>query len=155
MSVSILMPLVLSDLLVDLPVGCCCYGGSCIAAATAFKTTDTFIVHGGVPSDGFSIASLDAISPELRASFASVLPNADAPDAPAGTPADGRLKPDSASAAELLQGVLWSDPAAFGEIGTMSNESRGGAGCLFGTDVVRDFLMRHGLKRLVRSHRMC
>ena len=119
---------------------CCCSHYS--------QTTDTFIVHGGVPSDGFSIASLDAISPETRASFASVLPDAAASsDAPASAQAD--------SAAELLQGVLWSDPAAFGEVGTVANESRGGAGCLFGVDVVRDFLTRHGLKRLVRSHRAC
>ena len=54
--------------------------------------------------------------------------------------------------AMLLQGLLWSDPSE--EDGLRVNDRRGGAGTLFGPDVARRWLQRHGLTTLVRSHQV-
>ncbi|KAK7934348.1 hypothetical protein WMY93_005244 [Mugilogobius chulae] len=45
--------------------------------------------------------------------------------------------------------LLWSDPMT--EDGCMPNEVRGG-GCYWGPDVTEDFLNRHNLQLLIRSH---
>ena len=102
-------------------------------AATA---PEAFIVHGGLPSDQFEIADLAALSAADRA-VPSVLP--------AGGGGEERR--------QLMAGVLWSDPAhGRGHVGVTSNEARGGTGVIFAEDVTRDFLRRHSMRLLIRSH---
>lgn len=45
--------------------------------------------------------------------------------------------------------LLWSDPMAHD--GCIPNELRGG-GCYWGPDVTRDFLSKHNMQLIVRSH---
>lgn len=45
--------------------------------------------------------------------------------------------------------LLWSDPMA--EDGCIPNEVRGG-GCYWGPDVTEDFLNKHNLQLIIRSH---
>lgn len=78
----------------------------------------------------------------------------------------------------LLRGLLWSDPVAEEsaassptlsltlspaltltpdpnqESGFEPNTRRGDAGSLYGTDAAREWLLRHGLRHLVRSHEL-
>jgi len=54
-----------------------------------------------------------------------------------------------------VQDVLWSDPGLLRDRGVeVPNRDRGGAGCVFGGYLVTEFLERHGLHRLVRSHQV-
>ena len=150
------------------------------ALPLAAKTADTFIVHGGLPSEGFAISDLEAIPPEVRARLGSVLtPVAgaeaahdaeeeeeaaggasgaageagEAGEAMEAGEAGEAMEAGDTAASQLARGVLWSDPAAGREhSGAVSNASRGGAGAIFGEDVTRSFLRAHGLVRVVRSH---
>ena len=54
---------------------------------------------------------------------------------------------------DLVQGVLWSDPSEVVD-GFVANDSRGGAGALFGKRAMREWLQRHGYKLLVRGHQV-
>lgn len=45
--------------------------------------------------------------------------------------------------------LLWSDPMI--QDGCIPNEVRGG-GCYWGPDITEDFLNRHNLQLLIRSH---
>ena len=114
------------------------------ALPIAAKTAEAFIVHGGLPSDCFSIAQLEAISPADRAALSSVLPSEGS---------EGSCARADAAVIDVVRGVLWSDPASGrGHVGVENNASRGGAGSLFAEDVTRAFLAAHGLLRVVRSH---
>ena len=66
-----------------------------------------------------------------------------------GAPAEAEVERGVA----LLRGLLWSDPVAE-ERGFEPNTRRGGAGALYGTDAAREWLLRHGLRHLVRSHEL-
>ena len=146
------------------------------------RTSDTFIVHGGLPSEAFGIGDLEAITPEMRSRLGSVLSPAPAAEEalaageagagegePAekaagggeagggeGDPADeGATNEDTTEAAAVVRGVLWSDPAAGREhSGAVSNASRGGAGAIFGEDVTVGFLRSHGLLLASRAYEL-
>ena len=105
---------------------------------------EAFIVHGGLPSEKFEIATLARLGVAERR-LPSVLRAA--PEGPSAHAAAEQLA--------LMQGVLWSDPAhGRDHVGVKSNDSRGGTGCLFAEDVSRAFLQREGLRFLIRSHQV-
>ena len=107
---------------------------------------EAFIVHGGLPSEKFEIATLARLGVAERR-LPSVLHAAAAPEGPSAHAAAEQLA--------LMQGVLWSDPAHGRDHGGVkSNDSRGGTGCLFAEDVSRAFLQREGLRFLIRSHQV-
>jgi diadenosine tetraphosphatase ApaH/serine/threonine PP2A family protein phosphatase len=107
---------------------------------------EAFIVHGGLPSEKFEIATLARLGVAERR-LPSVLRAAAAPEGPSAHAAAEQLA--------LMQGVLWSDPAhGRDHVGVKSNDSRGGTGCLFAEDVSRAFLQREGLRFLIRSHQV-
>ena len=107
-----------------------CFASLPIAA----RTNSCAIIHGGPPSEEFQLSDLVQISVEERSTVRSSLEVEDQP------------------IAMLLQGLLWSDPSE--EDGLRVNDRRGGAGTLFGPDVARRWLQRHGLTTLVRSHQV-
>mmetsp|Transcript_30239 Transcript_30239/g.66308 ORF Transcript_30239/g.66308 Transcript_30239/m.66308 type:complete len:702 (-) Transcript_30239:612-2717(-) len=127
------------------------------------RTAHALVLHGGIPNEAFTIRALEQLSPQQRAVH-TVLSQIGA--SPPATPVESTPKPSSSSrpeaqpsaseaarASSLIQGVLWSDPLV-NSIGFERNEPRGGAGSLFGEDVTRKFLEKHGLRHLVRSHQM-
>lgn len=93
-------------------------------------TENAAIMHGGIPSDTFHLDEVRAISADERCRACSV------------------LEPHN-NTEQLLQNILWSDP--IDEEGITFNDDRG-AGNVFGPDVARRFLDRHGLMYLIRSH---
>ena len=147
----------------------------------AARTHDSFIMHGGLPSETFQIDDLVRVRPAERAAMPSVVqpidtheppppppPTSDSPGPSSmhppqpsppqpsppqpSPPQPSPLQPSSAETAALMRSVLWSDPGD--GLGVLINEPRGGAGVLFGDDVTLSFLRRHGLRRLVRSHQV-
>lgn len=95
----------------------------------ALRTQTAVILHGGIPTDDFELDLLAAVSAESRME----MPSVQSPE--------GMME-------ELVQGIMWSDPAA--EDGLVENER--GAGVEFGPDITRDFLDRHNLKYIIRAH---
>ena len=106
----------------------------CFAALPLLAITrHACIMHGGLPTEELDVASVAAISPAARSGMYAAVEATD-------------------DASKLVQGLLWSDPTD--SSGVVTNESRGGAGALFGSDVTRRWLQRNGLRLLVRSHQM-
>jgi serine/threonine-protein phosphatase with EF-hand domain len=93
------------------------------------RTECAAILHGGIPSDHFSLADVQAISAEERC---QVMTTVEAKD----------------DVTRLLEGILWSDPSP--QPGIHPNSR--GCGVLFGPEITRDFLERHDLLYLIRSH---
>mmetsp|Transcript_129980 Transcript_129980/g.243099 ORF Transcript_129980/g.243099 Transcript_129980/m.243099 type:complete len:700 (+) Transcript_129980:86-2185(+) len=102
------------------------------------RTSEAFIVHGGLPSQDLKISDIERISSEER-NMQSVIKK--------------RAPANKKDVAEILQGLVWSDPVD-AESGILANPKRGSAGSTFGTDVTRNWLKEHGLRYLVRSHQM-
>jgi len=93
------------------------------------RTDNAIILHGGLPSRDFKLSDLEAVSAETRFKLKTVT--------------------DAKNAEEkLLEGILWSDPSP--RKGVQPNER--GYGIEFGPDVARDFLERHDLRCIIRSH---
>ena len=136
----------------------------------AAHTASAFIVHGGLPSAHLSLQQLRDLPPAARRA-PSVLRHAaaagkstaaeEAATGGASTAGGAAATGDGGAPAEaevergvaLLRGLLWSDPVAE-ERGFEPNTRRGGAGALYGTDAAREWLLRHGLRHLVRSHEL-
>ncbi|XP_050731187.1 serine/threonine-protein phosphatase with EF-hands 2-like isoform X2 [Eriocheir sinensis] len=114
------------------------------------------VVHGGISLD----TDLRSLATADRSKYTSVL------RAPAGRMGedeysleeDGDEEPDACREVRLLSAtyewkqvldLLWSDPHT--HPGCRPNSFRGG-GSYFGPDVTKDFLDRHGLVLLIRSH---
>lgn len=142
---------------------------SVYAALPIAATTDSaLIVHGGLPSAEMSLGTVQRLSAADRA-LPSVLPSA----RPSAASAEARIRErlgglhrsDGAGAPgeggeahadsthELIQGLVWSDPDVRIR-GVRRNEPRGGAGYLFGPDVAEEWLRRHNMRDLVRSHQV-
>ncbi|CAB9510566.1 Phytochrome-associated serine/threonine-protein phosphatase [Seminavis robusta] len=100
------------------------------AALPVCAVTDTsFIVHGGLPSDNFSLSQVAEITPDERCKLHTVM--------------ESRNEHE-----KLLEGLIWSDPSDFDGVA----ENARGCGIEFGPDVVKDFLDRHNLQYIVRGH---
>lgn len=98
----------------------------------AVKTDSAIIMHGGLPSEDFSLDMIERITPEERFQVKTMVePGADD------------------HTCELMQNIVWSDPQPME--GVSSNEERG-CGVRYGPDVVFKFLADHGLTYLIRSH---
>jgi diadenosine tetraphosphatase ApaH/serine/threonine PP2A family protein phosphatase len=125
----------------------------------AAHTASAFIVHGGLPSAQLSLQQLRDLPPAARRA-PSVLRHA-AAAGEAASAGGAAVRGDGGAAVEvevergvaLLRGLLWSDPVAE-ERGFEPNTRRGDAGSLYGTDAAREWLLRHGLRHLVRSHEL-
>jgi serine/threonine-protein phosphatase PP1 catalytic subunit len=100
------------------------------ALPIAAVTNNSFIVHGGLPSQSFQLDDLRAVTAQDRCQV--------------NTTIQPRNKVE-----KLLQGLLWSDPTV--QDGIYPNKCRT-VGTLFGPDVASEFLKRHGLKYLIRAH---
>ena len=96
-------------------------------------TSHAAIVHGGLPGPELDLGAVSSIA-RGRDDLRSV------------------LQPEGQPDAALIQGLVWSDPSY--DDGLHTNESRGGAGFIFGPDVARAWLERQGLRYLVRSHQV-
>lgn len=94
-------------------------------------TQHAVIMHGGLPSEAFELDDVRAISAARRQATPTTI---------------GATDP----VCQLMEALLWSDPTE--ESGIERSTKRGGAGSLFGADVARRWLQRHGLQKLVRSH---
>nr|XP_045623056.1 serine/threonine-protein phosphatase with EF-hands 2-like [Procambarus clarkii] len=114
------------------------------------------VVHGGISTD----IDLKEIANIDRSKYVSVLrsPAATLPDgeslscdtlsSPTDLDREARLAAANYEWKQVLD-LLWSDPQT--EFGCQPNAFRGG-GSYFGPDVTRDFLVKHGLALLIRSH---
>ena len=139
------------------------------ALPIAATTESALIVHGGLPSAEMRLETLQRLSAADRA-LPSVLPSARPSAASAevrirermsglrrtGSDVGARGEGDvqaADSTHELIQGLVWSDPDVRIR-GVRRNEPRGGAGYLFGPDVAEEWLRRHGMRDLVRSHQV-
>jgi diadenosine tetraphosphatase ApaH/serine/threonine PP2A family protein phosphatase len=94
------------------------------------RTECSAILHGGLPSDHFSLTDLQAISVDARCLVATTVEPKD-------------------DVTRLLEGILWSDPSP--RPGIHPNTHRG-CGVFFGPEIARDFLERHDLLYLIRGH---
>jgi Ca2+-binding EF-hand superfamily protein/diadenosine tetraphosphatase ApaH/serine/threonine PP2A family protein phosphatase len=95
-------------------------------------TKTAAILHGGLPSRDFDLKHVEEISTEARCRVKTAVNDSTDP------------------IAQLIQGILWSDPSP-NRYGIHFNKTRT-IGVTFGPDVVRDFLNRHGLLYLIRGH---
>lgn len=93
------------------------------------KTDTACILHGGIPKQDFSLHEIEVISSQARSKMSSL------------------VQPQTAEE-KLVQFILWSDPS---DKDGISPNPRG-CGIAFGPDIARDFLKRHNLKYLIRSH---
>ena len=98
--------------------------------AIVLETYETYVCHGG-PVSG-NVMDIDELSNMIVGQRIETVMNDD-------------------EASKVAQDILWSDPD-FDVRGTRSNESRGGVGIFYGSDVVKRFLRHNGLRNLVRSH---
>lgn len=99
------------------------------ALPIAAVTDNSFIVHGGLPHDHFSLDQIAAITPKERSKMFTVMENG----------CEKEL---------LLESLMWSDPSIFDGIA----ENPRGCGIEFGPDVAKDFLDREGLTYILRGH---
>jgi len=93
------------------------------------RTNKAVVLHGGIPSADFSLAKVNKVAASTRCSIKTTADPYDDDE-------------------ELLQGILWSDPAEEDGI----EQSERGAGFMFGPDIAREFLQREGLQYLIRAH---
>ncbi|KAG7162043.1 Serine/threonine-protein phosphatase with EF-hands pef-1-like [Homarus americanus] len=114
------------------------------------------VVHGGISLD----TDLKWIATIDRSKYMSVLrtPAANLLDDTSSTEDGGDDEPDACKEVRLLTStyewkqvldLLWSDPQT--HAGCRPNSFRGG-GSYFGPDITCDFLRKHGLSLLIRSH---
>lgn len=92
-------------------------------------TKQAAIMHGGIPSKGFSLERLKAVDSDLRVQLKTVVDPYDQDE-------------------EVIQGVMWSDPTS--EPGIAPNDRGGGS--IFGPDVTKAFLKEHGVRYVIRAH---
>ena len=95
------------------------------------KTKTSIIMHGGIPTEDFSLKELEAIAPSKRHECDSI-----------SEPYDDEE--------DLIRGILWSDPSP-DETPGMCPSPRG-CGKEFGPDILASFLDRHSVKYLIRAH---
>ena len=93
------------------------------------RSNHAWMVHGGIPSANFELSDLDKIDAETRMKVESVI-----------HPKNENEK--------LLGRLIWSDPSRVNGI----RDNARGCGIEFGPDVAKDFLDRHELAYIVRSH---
>lgn len=108
------------------------FENSFAALPLAVKTDNAAIMHGGLPCADFTLDQIAQITPSERYKIKTMV----------------NPKPGDHTC-ELVRDILWSDPRP--QNGISFNEDRG-CGVLYGPDVVRNFLKKHGLKYLIRSH---
>lgn len=92
-------------------------------------TKQAAIMHGGIPSMGFSLERLKGVDSDLRLQLKTVVDPYDEDE-------------------EVIQGVMWSDPTS--EPGVAPNDRGGGS--IFGPDVTKTFLKEHGVRYVIRAH---
>jgi Ca2+-binding EF-hand superfamily protein/diadenosine tetraphosphatase ApaH/serine/threonine PP2A family protein phosphatase len=93
------------------------------------RTNYAWIVHGGLPSTNFNLSEVEGITPEMRSKVESA------------------VHPTNRTE-EILSTLVWSDPSR--RKGVHKNPR--GAGIVFGPDVAKDFMDRHDLSYIFRSH---
>jgi len=121
---------------------------------------DALIVHGGPPPPGVSledISKLDLLSGEGYSRTVRPPKTATASNEPTG----GNRVQDDKINVDVIEALLWSDPSIDEVNGTLKdnsctkswkpNKSRG-AGYKYDSNIVRNFLAKEGLFRLIRSH---
>ncbi|XP_065058351.1 serine/threonine-protein phosphatase with EF-hands 2-like [Rhopilema esculentum] len=99
-----------------------------------------FVAHGGI-SDKTDLNMIESLK---RYQFASVLK-------PSHIVLEEGIQPNLEAVAEWEQilDLLWSDPQS--DPGRVFNHSRGG-GCFFGPDITEQFLKKHNMDLIIRSH---
>ena len=96
------------------------------------RTDSSIILHGGIPTEDFTLESVAEISSYARCQLPTTV-----------NPEEG----DEA----LIQGILWSDPSPDDTEGIIPSPR--GAGVEFGPDILFEFLERYpGLKYIIRAH---
>ena len=111
---------------------------------------DALIVHGGPPPPGVTLNEVDKLQRHTGHRFSKTVRQATGDD------------PDASLSQELiLESLLWSDPSVDKVQGVLKDNSKTkswkpnksrGAGFRFDSNIIRDFLQREGLHRLIRSH---
>ena len=94
-------------------------------------TKSAAILHGGIPSEEFTLDDLKNITTQERCAIKTIM-------------SDSQSK-----VRDIVRGVLWSDPSP--RNGIRPNTTRT-VGVFFGPDVARNFLIKHNLKYLIRGH---
>ena len=120
-----------------------CFSSVFASLPLCARSKHAAVLHGGIPSESVTLDAIGAITAGERKVLPTVL------DA---QPGDGDGYGEALGTEFLMQGLLWSDPMR--DEGLMPNQSRGGAGSLFGVDVARRWLEREGLTHLIRSHQL-
>ena len=107
--------------------------GDVFAALPIIARTDSAIIlHGGIPTEDFTLERVAEISSYARCQLPTTV-----------NPEEG----DEA----LIQGILWSDPSPDDTDGIIPSPR--GAGVEFGPDILFEFLERYpGLKYIIRAH---
>jgi len=98
-----------------------------------------FVVHGGLQSLGMTLGQIEEI--DRHAYETMMIPKGD----------DG-IRSEQPAGLLCLRDLMWSDPRRNLEGSEVVANAIRGAGCFYGPDVVREWLKKHGLKYLVRSH---